>query len=167
MGEAAEVADLGEQSQGGVGGDAAEGAKPGDRVRPGIGLGDLRQLVVEGGQLGVEAIQVRAHLIEGELGERVREALTIEPFAVLDGPGMLALAVDVAVAQEGLADAMAGGGAGAPQVVSAADQVAQPLLARSRRGDEAELSGAVEAHQLLGVAAVGLHPVPGPDRGQR
>jgi hypothetical protein len=39
---------------------------------------------------------------------------------------MLALAVDVAVAQEGPADAMAGGGAGAAQVVSAADQVAQP-----------------------------------------
>jgi len=165
--EAAEVTDLGEQAQGGVGGDTPEGAKPGDRIGPRLALGNLRQFVIEGGELGVEAIEVGAHLLQRKLGEGIVEALAIEPFAVLDGPGLLALAVDMAVAQERLGDAVAGCGAGATQIVSAADQVTQPLLRRGGRRHEEELPCAVEPHQLLGVAAVGLYPVSGADRYQR
>jgi len=156
LSEAAKVADLGEQAERCVGGDAPEGAKPGDRVCPRLALGDLRQLVIESSELGIEPIQVGAHLIERELGERIAEALAVKPFAVASSPGLLALPVDVAVAKQRLGNPVARSGAGAAQIVSAAHQIAQPLLRRGGRRDEAELARAVETHQLLGVAAVGL-----------
>jgi len=138
-----------------------------DRVAPRFTLGDLRQLVVDGRELGVEAVQVRAHLLQRELGEWVVETLAIEPFTVLAGAGLLALAVDVAVAQERLDDSVTGGGPRAAQVIATADEVAQALLLGRWRGDEAKLPGPVEAHQLLGVAAIGLDSITSPDRGQR
>ncbi len=91
----------------------------------------------------------------------------IEPFPVAVGPGLLALPVDVAVAKERLGNPVARRGAGATQIVSAAHQVTQPLLRGGGWRHEEELPGAVEAHQLLGVTAVGLYPISGADRYQR
>ena len=67
-------------------------------------------------------------MLERALGERVVQPLAAQPGLVLLGPGLLALAVDVAVAQQLLGDPVARGGARPAQVVAAAHQVAQPLL---------------------------------------
>jgi len=71
------------------------------------------------------------------------------------------------VAQQRLGDAVARRRARAAQVVAAAHEVAQPLVLGRGRLDEGELAGAVEAHELLGVAAVGLHPITCSDRHKR
>src|SRR6266508_1286783 len=104
-GEAAEVADLGEQAERGQGGDAAEAAQPAHRVTPGLAAGDLVQLAVEGGDLGVDRVQVAEHVLEGGLGERVVEPLPAQPGPMPQRPRLRPFAVDAAVAQQLLADA--------------------------------------------------------------
>ena len=125
------------------------------------------ELVLERGQLGVERVQMGEHVLKRALRVGLVEPLAAHPGDVPLGPGPLALAEDVAVAQQLLGDAMACGSARAAQVIKAADQVAQPLLLGRWWRDKAQLAGAVEAHELLGVAAVGLDAVPGAHRHQR
>jgi hypothetical protein len=123
--------------------------------------------VVDRPQLGVDGVEVSAHMLERALGERVGQPLAREPGLMLLGPGLLAFAVDVAVAQQLLGDPVARRGARPAQVLAGPDMVTQPLLLGRGRLNEGELAGAVEAHQLLGVAAVGLDAIAGPDRHQR
>ena len=73
--EAAEVTDLGEQAQRGAGGDAAEGAKPGDRIGPRLALAICSSCAIERGELASRPSRWVQHLLERELGERVVQAL--------------------------------------------------------------------------------------------
>jgi hypothetical protein len=123
--------------------------------------------VVECGELGVDGVEVAEHVGERTLGERIVERLTPDPGLVSLGPGLLALAVDAAVAQQLLGQLVAGGGPRPAQVIAAADQIPQPLLLGGGRLDERQLAGAIETHDLLGVATVGLDPVTGPDGHKR
>jgi hypothetical protein len=62
---------------------------------------------------------------------------------------------------------MAGCCARAARVIEAADEVARALeLGRGRRHED-ERAGAIQAHELLGVAPVGLDPVAGANGDQR
>jgi hypothetical protein len=106
-------------------------------------------------------------VLERRLGERVGESLAAHPGLVGLGPALLALAEDVPVPQQLLADAMAGGAARADQIVAAAHQVTQPFLLRCRRVHELQRAGAVQDKQPLGVTAVGLHMRAGRDRRER
>src|SRR5437773_1533182 len=119
-GEAAQVAELGEQPERGDRGDAAKTAQPAHRVAPRLTRGDLVELVVERGDLRVEAVEVGEHVLQRRLGERIAEALAADPRLVGLGPALLALAEDVAVAQQLLGDAVARGAARADEVVAAA-----------------------------------------------
>jgi hypothetical protein len=167
VGEAAKVADLGQQPERGDQADAPERAQPTHRVRPGLARRHLLELVVECGELGVDGVEVAEHVGERTLGERIVERLTPDPGLVSLGPGLLALAVDAAVAQQLLGQLVAGGGPRPAQVIAAADQIPQPLLLGGGRLDERQLAGAIETHELLGVATVGLDPVTGPDGHKR
>jgi len=69
--------------------------------------------------------------------------------------------------EELLGDAVPRGGARAAQVIKTADQVAQALLLGRRGRDETQLARAIQAHELLGVAAVGLDAIAGAHRHQR
>jgi hypothetical protein len=55
----------------------------------------------------------------------------------------------------------------APEIVAAADEIAQGLFAFVQDVDGGEFAGAKQAHQLGGIAPVGLDPLPGPARSQR
>ncbi len=55
--EATEVADLGEQPERGERADATKRAQPTNRIAPGLGAGDL---VVDGGELGIDRVEVCA-----------------------------------------------------------------------------------------------------------
>ena len=122
---------------------------------------------VEGEQLGVESIELQKHPFKCRLGERLVEALAMQPAAVPRRPGAPVLAVDAPVAQQLLADALASGDTHAAQIVAAAHEVTQALLCRCRWADEGELAGAIEAHELHGVAAVGLDAVARAHRRER
>ena len=77
--EAAEVADLGEQPERGVGRDAAKTPQPRHRVRPRLARRDLIELVIEDGDLRVEAVEVAEHVLQRALGERIGQALATHP----------------------------------------------------------------------------------------
>ncbi len=98
------------------------------RVRSVDGESEVWAQPVDGGDLGVDRVQVAEHVLEGGLGERVVEALSAQPRLMAQRPGFLALPVDASVAQQLLADSVAGGGARPAQVVAAAHQVTQALL---------------------------------------
>ena len=108
-------------------------------------------------------------MLERGLGERVVEPLPARPGPVAQRPRRLPLPVDAPVAQEPLADPVAGGRTRPARVVAAAHEVTQTqaLLRGCRRTDEGELAGPVEADQLVRVAPVGLDPVARPDRCER
>jgi hypothetical protein len=85
--------------------------------------------------VGVEAVEVRAHVLERPLGQRLIKALACDPLLVGSRPGPLARAEDAPVAQQLLGDAVAGGAARADQIIAAAHQVPQALLRGRRRRD--------------------------------
>lgn len=62
---------------------------------------------------------------------------------------------------------MAGAAAGVDQVGAAANEIAQALLLGGRGQAEGKRAGAMQPQQLLGVAAVGLHPAARLARGER
>ena len=109
--------------------DATEGAQPRHRVGPRLAGRDLLELLVKGSDLHVETAKVGEHVLKRRLGERIGQALGLNPRAVAQGP-RLALTVDVPVAHERLGHAMTGCGARAAQIITAAHQVAQALLHR-------------------------------------
>src|SRR5215216_7555560 len=160
--EAAEVADLGEQPERRERADAAEAAQPARRIAPRLAGRDLAELVLDRGQLRADRLEVRTHVTERAVGERVGQPLAAKPGLVLLGPGLLARAVDVAVAQQLLGDLVARRGARPAQIVACPDQIAQPLLLGRGRLHERQLAGPVQTYQLLGVATVGLDAVAGP-----
>src|SRR5439155_23992623 len=85
-GEAAQVAELGEQPERGDRGDAAKTAQPAHRVAPRLTRGDVVELVVERGELRVEAVEVGEHVLQRRLSERIAEALAADPRLVGLGP---------------------------------------------------------------------------------
>jgi transposase InsO family protein len=96
--EAAEVADLCEQTEGGVSRDAAEAAQPRNRIGPRLVGCDLLELVVKRSDLAIETSEVGEHVLERAVCERIVQALGLDPRTVALGPRP-AIAVDVPVAQ--------------------------------------------------------------------
>ena len=96
---------------------------PAHRVAPRLAGRELGELVLDGGKLGAEAVEVGEHVLQRALRVGVVQALATHPRDVPLGPGLLALAEDQAIAQQLLADAVARRGARAAQVIEAADQV--------------------------------------------
>jgi hypothetical protein len=47
-----------------------------------------------------------------------------------------------------------------PHAVTGADQVAQGLLLIARHPDRVQLAGQQQPYQMLGITAIGLHPIP-------
>ncbi len=99
MRETGEVADLSDQPERGQRRDPAKRPQPLDLPGPPLAPGDLLKLGIEGGELAVEAVEVDEHLDQRLMRERIVELLAADPRAVLQGPGLLAVAVDPAVAQ--------------------------------------------------------------------
>src|SRR6266536_2783424 len=60
---------------------------------------DRVELTVDGGDLGVDRVQVQEHLLERGLGERVGEPLPAHPGTVAERPGLLPFPVVAPVAQ--------------------------------------------------------------------
>ena len=122
--------------------DPAKGAQPAHGIRPRLAARHLLEPGVEGGELRVECVEVGDEMGERLLGEGVGEALAAHPGEVSLRPGLLALREDVAVAQQGLGNAVASGGARLAQIVAGTNEVAQALLLERGRGDEGERTGA-------------------------
>jgi hypothetical protein len=110
---------------------------------------------------------VDQQLLERELRERVIQALGVDPAAMLEREGGLAVTEDPPVPEQLLEHPVASRGPRAAQIVAAPEQVPEPLGLGRRREHEAQQPGAIEPDELLGVAAVGLDPVTGADRDQR
>jgi hypothetical protein len=91
----------------------------------------------------------------------------MHPRDVALGPLRAAVAIDPAVTQQLLGDAVTRRRSGATQIVTAAHQIAQPLSLLVGRSDEAQLTGPVETHELGGVATVGLDAITGANGNQR
>ena len=122
----------------------------------GVELGLPRQRLLEGEQGG----------LEGPLQRRQLEALLPDPSPVGPAP-VPAGEIGAAVAGQELKHPMAPAEDIAPEVVAAADEIAQGFFAFVQDMDGGEFAGAKQAHQLGGIASVGLDPLPGPARSQR
>jgi hypothetical protein len=72
------------------------------------------------------------HVLKRGVGKGIGEALGSDPRLVADRPAV-PVAVDVAVAQKLLGDAMTRRGAGSSQIVAAADEITQSFLLRRGR----------------------------------
>src|SRR6185437_8043833 len=97
-----------------------------------LALSDLLKLGVQRGELAVEAVEVGQHLRERFVREPIIEPLALYPPAVCQRPRLLAVAVDPAVTQQLLGDPVTGCGPGAADVITAAQQVSEPLGLRGR-----------------------------------
>jgi hypothetical protein len=154
--EASEVADLGDQPERGQRRDPAKRPQVGDLPRLPVVARDVFEMGVKGGELTVEAVEVDEHLGQRFVRKRIVELLAADPRAVLQGPGLLAVAVDPAVAQQLLSNPVTGRGPRAADVIATAQQVSEPLSLGGRWLNESQSPTAEQADELLGVAAVGL-----------
>ena len=100
------------------------------RVGPPLAARDPLQVAVKGVELAVEPVEVDQHLAQRLVSQRVGELLARDPHPVHLGPLRLAVAVDVAMAQQLLADAVASIGARAAQILAAAHQIPEALRLR-------------------------------------
>ena len=91
------------------------------------------------------------HLLERELRERVIQTLASDPRTVNLRPGLLALAEDPPMPEKLFQDAVAGRGPCTAQIVTAAQEIAQPLGLRCRCLNIGQLAGAEEPHELLRI----------------
>jgi hypothetical protein len=106
------------------------------------------------------------HVLKRGVGQRIGQALGGDPRPVADRPA-LPVAVDVAVAQQLLGDAMTRSGPSSSQIVTTPHEITQSFLLGRGRLHEHQLSSPVEPHQLLGVPTIGLDPIACADRDQR
>jgi len=141
-------------------GDSAEAPQHLHRLGPPALPRQALERCVQQRHLAVQPVEVNQCLLERRLGERIIEMLAIDPLAVPLGREALALPVDAAVAKQLLGHPVAGHHPRAAKILAAAQQVPQPLGLRRRGMNEAERARPVEAHQLLGITAVGLHRSP-------
>jgi len=110
---------------------------------------------------------VHEHPRERVVREVIVETLRRDPRLVHLGLLRLPVAVDTAVSEQLLANAMPRRGPGAPEIIAAAHQVSEPFGLRRRWLHVGQLPAAVKPHELLRVTTVGLDPVTGADRDQR
>jgi len=101
------------------------------------------------------------------LGVLRKVHLAFDPLQVLVGPGVQPLRRAPSVAQQELAQAMPGAQLITLGRPARAHQVPQRLVRRIRHPHGRKVPGAVTARQLLGIAPVGLDPIPGLHRHQR
>src|SRR5256886_1060115 len=164
--EALEVHDLGQQDDRRQRVDPAEAAEPAHRLAIGRGGG-------KGLEFFVEFRLPRPRLLQREHGglERAPERRQLEPLLTDPSPvgvaPVLAGEVGAPVAGQELEHAMPPAENIAADVVAAADEIAHGLLALVEDVDGGELASAEQSHELRGVPAVGLDPLPGASWGQR
>ena len=118
------------------------------------------------GHLGLEALAAHQQGVDrpdpveqDRLGDRLGKLDPPQPVEMALGP-VVALEAKV-VAQQELGDAVAGPHQVSADVLARADQVAHRLLGRRWHPDSVQAADHQQAHQPLGVAAVGLDPVLG------
>src|SRR5205809_660122 len=158
--EALEVHYLGQQDDRRQRVDPAEAAEPAHGLAIGRGGG-------QGLEFFVEFRLPRQRLLQREHGglERALERRQFEPLLTAPSPvgvaPVLAGEVGVPVAGQELEHAMPPAENIAADVVAAADEIAHGLLALVEDVDGGELASAEQSHELRGVPAVGLDPLPG------
>src|SRR5437667_8742860 len=164
--EALEVHDLGQQD------DRRQRVDPAEAAEPALGRA-IRRGGGKGLEFFVEFRLPRQRLLQREHGgldraleRRQVESLLTDPSPVGVAP-VLAGEVGVPVAGQELEHAMPPAENIAADVVAAADEIAHGLLALVEDVDGGELASAEQSHELRGVPAVGLDPLPGASWGQR
>jgi hypothetical protein len=140
--------------------DAPVGGQPGHRVGERRLGGGLREVGLDGRDLGVAAGRHRPVVGEGGLQLGGVEVLGAQPALVFAGPAGPGT-VDAAVAQEKGLQPPAGPAAVIDQVSAGAAQVPDRLLLWGGDADGDQLAGAVQPGQPPAVAPVGLDLVPG------
>src|SRR5207247_5077866 len=161
-----EVHDLGQQDDRRQRVDPAEATEPANGLAIGRGGGNGLELLVEL-RLPRQRLLEREHRgLERALERRQVEPLLADPPPVSLAP-VLTGEVGAPVAGEELEHAMPPAHDVAAEIVATADEIAHGLLALVEDVDGGELAGAEQAHELRGVPAVGLDPLPGASWGQR
>src|SRR5512141_737088 len=156
--EATEVVDLGEEDHGGEGGDAPQAGELADRIGVGLSGRETSDVLLEQSALFDEVLDLEDVVLEGDPLRVAFELLASQPLPVALGP-VVAVAEDAAMADEELREPMARWGEVLADILARADEIADRLLVGGRNGDHGELAGAIQASELPGVAAVGLHAV--------
>src|SRR5436309_14603619 len=164
--EALEVHHLGQEDDRRQRVDPAEASEPAHRLAIGRGGGNGLELLVEF-RLPCQRLLEREHRgLERALERRQIEPLLADPPPVGLAP-VLTGEVGAPVAGEELEHAMPPAHDVAAEIVATADEIAHGLLALVEDVDGGELAGAEQAHELHGIAAIGLDPLPRASRGQR
>ena len=165
--EPGEVADLGDQPERGQRRDPTEPGQDLHLAAPALAAGDLAKPSVERVELTLDPVDVDQQLLERFPREGIVEALAREPATVQLRPRRLALPEDPAVAQQLLEHPVTRRQPRAAQIITRAQQIAQPLELRGRGMHEPQHASAIQRHELLRVTAIGLDAVTGTDRDQR
>ena len=153
------VADLGEQGHRREGVDPAETAEPAHRLVVGLGLRQGRNLSGQVRDPGEQLFDRPPILFAGARQGGESEPLTADPGPVPLGP-IPALAVHVPVAGQELPEAMPPAEEIFLDLFPAPEQIAGGLPGLVGDRDRGELPRPEEAHQLRGIPAIGLDPVP-------
>ena len=165
--EARQIAELGEQDNGGRGVDPAEAAEPADVGAIGGRLGQGGDLAVEGGDPREELLHGEDVFLEGARQDGEGKALGPNPRPVPLGP-VPAVAVEAAMAGQELPEPVAPAEELLLDILPAPEEIAPGLARLVRDGDRREIARSEEPHQLADIAAVGLDPIagfPGCERG--
>jgi hypothetical protein len=157
VGKAAPVGDLGGQRQGAQLADAPVGGQARHRVGEGWLGGGLREVGLDGCDLGVAGGCHGPVVAEGGLQLGVVELLGAQPALVLAGPAGTGPINPAVPQQEGLQPS-AGPAAVIDQVGPGAAQVPDRFFVGFWDADGDQLAGPVQAGQAPAVAPVGLGP---------
>ena len=133
---------------------------------PSFAARELAQTRVERGELAPDPVDLDQQLLERLLCELIVEALAREPGAVKLGPRRLRLAEDPPVPQQPLEHPVTRRRPRAAQIITRAEQIAEPLELGGRGMHEPQHPGGT-GPKLLRVAPVCLHPVARAERDQR
>src|SRR3989441_352780 len=140
--------------------DPAEATEPAHGLAIGRGGGHGLELLVELGLPRQGLLEREQGGLEGALQRRQVEALLADPPPVSLAP-VFAGETGTPVTGEELEHAMPPAEDVAANIVAAADEIAHGLLALVEDVDGGEFPGAKQAHELCGVAPVGLIRWPG------
>ena len=166
VGEAMEVADLRDQSDGRDRGDAAQGLNGGDDLRQRPGGQQLLHLPGQPVAARLRLVHRLHKLLEGDLPRRMFEALSREPKAMLARP-MLAVGIDASVPQKEAQHLLTRTPQRLHRRLPGAAEIAHGFMCVVRNPNRRQLARAEQRGLRHGVAAVGLHPVARPRGNQR
>src|SRR6266545_1907461 len=163
FGKAAQVSDFGDDGQRRSCGDAAQGLEAGSfGGELGVVCGLLEE-PIESSDLLEPFGDGRLVLLEDGLGMGLGKVDRLNPAPVALRPG-LAVPVTVAISKKELAEPVTTPQQVDLRIFSSADQVSQRFLSLVRNPDQSQLSGPVQASELVSVSAVRLDSISRPAR---